>query len=245
MDPVRKSYDRLAEEYVRHLYQELRNKPADRELLDRFAEQVRGKGMTCDLGCGPGQVARYLSDRQVSVCGVDLSPEMVKWAGKLNPGIEFSIGDMRALDVPDGAWAGITAFYAIVNLPTGDLHLALREMHRVLRPDGCLLLSFHIGEEVAHVEDLWGCPVSLDFYFRRSGEITDGLRAAGFAIEGIMEREPYAPEVEYQSRRAYILARKAGLEPRGRTLDRQGREEGKEEFSTTRNTKGYEGSNSQ
>jgi len=27
-------------------------------------------------------------------------------------------------------------------------------------------------------------------------------------IEKIVEREPYAPEVEYQSRRAYIFARK-------------------------------------
>ncbi|HKD03229.1 MAG TPA: class I SAM-dependent methyltransferase [Terriglobales bacterium] len=218
MDPVEESYDRVAEEYVRHLYEELRNKPADRELLDRFADRVRGKGITCDLGCGPGQVARYLSDRGLSVCGVDLSPEMVKRAGKLNPGIEFSTGDIRALDVPDGAWAGVAAFYAIVNLPTGDLDLALREMHRVLQPGGCLLLSFHLGEEVAHVEDLWGCPVSLDFYFRRTSEITDGLRAAGFAVEEITEREPYAPEIEYQSRRAYILARKPGLELKGDSL---------------------------
>ena len=37
-----------------------------------------------------------------------------------------------------------------------------------------------------------------------------GLEAAGLVIEDIIEREPYAPEVEYQSRRAYIFARKPG-----------------------------------
>jgi hypothetical protein len=34
------------------------------------------------------------------------------------------------------------------------------------------------------------------------------LRAAGFEVEEILEREPYAPDIEYQSRRAYIFARK-------------------------------------
>jgi hypothetical protein len=35
------------------------------------------------------------------------------------------------------------------------------------------------------------------------------LRAAGFQLEETIERDPYPPEVEYQSRRAYIFARKA------------------------------------
>jgi SAM-dependent methyltransferase len=209
---VQSSYDRVADEYVRHIYDELRQKPLDRELLDRFAQSVRGRGIVCDLGCGPGQVARYLQEREVAVCGVDLSPGMVERARQLNPEIEFSQGDMRSLDVPDESWDGIAAFYAIVNLPPGELIQALREMWRVLRPGGLLLMSFHIGDEVAHVEDLWGCAVCLDFYFFRTCDVAGYLRAAGFEIDEIIEREPYAPEVEYQSRRAYIFARKAEVE---------------------------------
>ncbi len=205
---VQSSYDRVADEYVRHIYDELRRKPLDRQLLDRFADQVRGEGLVCDLGCGPGQVARYLHERGVTMCGADLSPGMVERARELNPRIEFRQGDMTALDVPSEAWAGIAAFYAIVNLPPADAERAFREMERVLRPGGTLLLSFHIGEEVSHVEDLWGCAVSLDFYFLQPADVTVYLRAAGFEIEDIIEREPYAPEVEYQSRRAYIFARK-------------------------------------
>jgi hypothetical protein len=34
------------------------------------------------------------------------------------------------------------------------------------------------------------------------------LRAAGFELEEAIERGPYSEEVEYQSRRAYIFARK-------------------------------------
>jgi SAM-dependent methyltransferase len=209
---VQSSYDRVAEEYARHLYDELRHKALDRQLLDRFADCVRDAGLVCDLGCGPGQVARYLHERGVEVCGVDLSPGMVERARQLNPGIDFRQGDMRSLDVPDQAWAGIAAVYAIVNLPPSDVTRALREMGRVLRPGGLLLLSFHIGQAISHVEDLWGCAVCLDFYFLHTGDVAGYLGAAGFAIEEIVEREPYAPEVEYQSRRAYIFARKTSLE---------------------------------
>ena len=205
---VQASYDRVADEYARHLYYELQHKPLDRQLLDRFANSVRSLGLVCDLGCGPGQVARYLHERGVVVCGVDLSAGMIAQARELNPGIEFSQGDMRSLDVLDDAWAGIAAFYAIVNLEPAEVTQALLEMWRVLRPQGLLLLSFHIGKEVEHVEDLWGCAVCLDFYFFSTEDVAKYLLAAGFEIEEIIEREACAPEVEYQSRRAYIFARK-------------------------------------
>jgi ubiquinone/menaquinone biosynthesis C-methylase UbiE len=90
---------------------------------------------------------------------------MVERAGRLNPGIRFTQGDMRALNVEERAWAGIAAFYAIVNLPPADVAKALRQMRRALRPGGSLLLSFHIGQEVSRVDEMWGCRVSLDFYF--------------------------------------------------------------------------------
>lgn len=206
---VQSSYDQLADEYARRIYDELQHKPMDRQLLDRFAESVRDTGIVCDLGCGPGQIARYLHERGVQVCGVDLSLGMIEQARRLNPGIEFNQDDMRALSVADDSWAGIAAFYSIVNLPPGDVVDALHEMMRVLRPGGRLLLSFHVGEDTSHVEEnLWDRGVSLGITFFRPDTIAGYLRGAGFEIEEIVERDPYAPEVEYQSRRAYIFAQK-------------------------------------
>ena len=201
------SYDRVADEYVARIYDELRHKPLDRQLLDRFADSVREVGLACDMGCGPGQVARYLHERGAQVCGVDLSPEMVVRARRLNPGIDFQQGDMLALEVEDEAWAGIAAFYSIIHIPRSDVVRALRELRRVLRPGGQLLLAFHIGDEVKHLEEWWGYKVSVDFLFFRSDEMAGYLKSAGFTIEEIIERDPY-PEVEHQSRRAYIFARK-------------------------------------
>jgi ubiquinone/menaquinone biosynthesis C-methylase UbiE len=215
---VRSGYDSLADEYSRHIYDELQHKPLDCQLLDRFAESVRNAGLTCDLGCGPGQVARYLNGRGIRVCGSDLSGGMIEQARRLNPGIEFSQGDMRALPVADNTWAGITAFYAIVNLPAGDLVQALREMMRVIVRGGRLLLSFHIGEDTTQVEELWNSGVALEFHFFRVSTVAKYLRDAGFEIDEIIEREPYAPEVEYQSRRAYIFAGTPRLASRTRGL---------------------------
>jgi SAM-dependent methyltransferase len=205
---IRQSYDQLADEYTRRIFDELQGKAFDRELLDRFAGEVRGHGEVCDMGCGPGHVARYLRDAGAAVFGLDLSPKMLAEARRLSPDIQFREGNMLALDLPDGMLAGITAFYAIVNIPNASLIVVFREMQRVLKPGGILLLAFHIGDEVLHEETLWGRTVSMDFFLFEPSKIQQHLQAAGFVIEQVIEREPYDPEVEYQSRRAYIFARK-------------------------------------
>jgi len=82
-------------------------------------------------------------------------------------------------------------------------------MWRVLQPEGRLLLSFHIGDQIVHPDELLGQPNSMDFFFFQPLRVRRLLETAGFAIEDVIEREPYSPDVEYQSRRAYILATKA------------------------------------
>lgn len=125
-ESIRESYDRLADEYARRIFNELQHKALDRELLNRFAAQVRGHGEVCDMGCGPGQVARYLHDLGVKVFGLDLSPHMLEQARQLSPEISFLEGNMMALDVWDGRLAGIAAFYAIVNIPQESLPFVFR-----------------------------------------------------------------------------------------------------------------------
>jgi ubiquinone/menaquinone biosynthesis C-methylase UbiE len=205
---IRESYDRLADEYARRIFNELQHKPLDRELLDRFALEVVGHGEVCDMGCGPGHVARYLHDAGTTIFGLDLSPRMLEQARRLNPAISFQEGDMMALDLKDATLAGITALYAIVNIPKPSLPFVFREMERVLKPGGLLLIAFHTGNEVLHEDELWGQPISMDFFLFQTSEIRQLIETAGLAIEEIIEREPYAPEVEYQSRRTYIFARK-------------------------------------
>jgi SAM-dependent methyltransferase len=169
---------------------------------------VDGRGEVCDLGCGPGHVARFLRDAGVPVSGLDLSPAMVDEARRLNPDIDFRVGDMLALEVGDCALAGIVAFYAIVNLSRDDIRRAFAEMRRVLAPGGLLLLAFHAGDEVLHPGELWGRPISMPFYLLPPNGIVADLEAAGFAILDVVHRAPY-PDVEYPSQRCYIFAQTA------------------------------------
>ena len=205
---IRDSYDRLAGEYADRLFHELNHKPLDRELLARFAAETTGKGEVCDMGCGPGQIARHLRDLGASVFGLDISPGMVDQARRLNPDISFRQGSMTSLDSPDDCLAGIAAFYAIVNIPKPSLPTVFRQMWRVLQPGGLLLLAFHIGDDVLEEKELWGKPIAMRFYLLPTGEIRHSLETAGFAILDVIERNPYSPDVEFQSRRAYIFARK-------------------------------------
>jgi SAM-dependent methyltransferase len=208
---IRDNYDRLADEYARQLFNELQNKPLDCKLLDRFAAETVGRGEVCDIGCGPGHVARYLREAGAAVFGLDLSSRMVDEARQLNPDILFRQGNMMALDFEDNELAGIAAFFAIVNIPRESLPSVFSQMWRVLQPGGLLLLAFHTSDETLRPQELWGRPISMDWFFFPPLEIRRCLEAAGFAIDEIIEREPYAPEVEHQSRRAYIFARKSRI----------------------------------
>ena len=144
-EEVQSAYDRVAENYAEQFRDEMDRKPFDRKMLDWLAEKVGDLGVICDMGCGPGQIARYLNAHGVKVCGVDLSSEMVRQAKSLNPQIPFQQGDMFALsDVADNSYGGIAAFYSIVNLPRPSVVPALQELRRVLSLNGVLLLAFHV-----------------------------------------------------------------------------------------------------
>jgi ubiquinone/menaquinone biosynthesis C-methylase UbiE len=131
---------------------------------------------------------------------------MIRVAGERQPGIDFRVGDMRALDLPDASLAGLIAFYAIVHFEPTELEPVFREMRRVLRPGAPALLAFHVGDEVVHRDELFGAPVSLDFRFHRPEAVADALRAAGLAPTERTDREPYEG-AEHPSRRCYLLAR--------------------------------------
>lgn len=204
---LRASYDRLADEYAAHVYDELRHKPLDRALLDRLAARVSGLGPICDLGCGPGQVARYLRDQGAAAFGVDLSEGMLAQARRLNPDLEFHQGDMLALSDPDASWGGAAVFYSLIHIPRERVPQALAELRRVLRPGGALLIAVHIGQETVHRDELWGRPISIDFIFYEPEVLEPQLREAGFVVDEVIVREPY-PEVEVATRRAYLMAHK-------------------------------------
>jgi 2-polyprenyl-3-methyl-5-hydroxy-6-metoxy-1,4-benzoquinol methylase len=207
---LQQSYDAVASAYAEEFKDELSQKPFDRKMLAWLVQKTDGRGTICDMGCGPGQIARYLHDCGAPVCGIDLSEEMVRVATRSHPQISFRQGNMLKLEgVPDSTYAGIAAFYAIIHIPRSSVVTALIELKRVLMPEGVLLLTHHIGSEIVHRDEFLGEQVSIDFIFFETKEMKEYLTQAGFVLDEVVERDPY-PNVEYPSRRAYIFAHKPG-----------------------------------
>ena len=203
-------YDLVAAEYARRIYGELEAKPFDRAFLDRFAKGIPA-GEILDLGCGPGHVGKYLRERGIPVRGLDISHEMVRVARELNPAIEFRQGDMREVPFADQFFAGVAALYSIIHLEPAELEPVFGELRRVLTPGGLLALAFHAGNEVRHVDELWGIRTSLDFVFFEPAQVARALRAVGFEVIESSTRAPYEPPVEAQTHRCYMVARRPSI----------------------------------
>jgi len=203
---VRRSYDAVAEEYATVFRDELGGKPLDRALLASLAEQAEKGAPIADLGCGPGHVAAWLAGQGIAAVGIDLSPGVIAVGRRDYPEVEFREGDLLALPAAHGEFGAAIAFYSIIHLEPGELSRAFEEIHRVLRPGGLVLVSFHIGSEARHLDQWWGHAVDVDFRFFEPPEIATAIEAAGFCIQMRLERVSYPGEVE--TRRAYLLARR-------------------------------------
>ncbi len=99
------------------------------------ASAVRPGDRVLDAACGTGDFA--LADHRagaLQVTGLDFSPRMLERARRKAPGLEFVEGDMLALPFEDGTFDSATVGFGVRNV--ADLDLALRELHRVVRPGG-------------------------------------------------------------------------------------------------------------
>ncbi len=203
---IQKSYDRIATQYAENFFNELSRKPFDCQVLERFAENIARQGPVWDVGCGPGQVGRYLQERGLTLYGLDLSEQMLTHARVLNPQITFLSGSMLSLPTPDGTLAGIVSFYAIIHLTRVEAIETLQEFWRALQPGGYLLLAFHGGEGEVQRQDWFGEEVMVSATLFGEDEMVRYTREAGFTILDLLERPPY--DFEHPSLRVYLYARK-------------------------------------
>lgn len=206
INKIRANYDALANAYAREVSNELDHRPLERQLLQGFAKHC--DGFISDLGCGPGHIASYVSGFNPRVLGLDVSAGMLREAKARHPAIPFLAGNMLELPFADGKLAGIIAFYSIIHFDEKQVALALREMNRALQPGGNLLLGVHVGNETVHTDELWGVPIDFDAVFFDLEDLSGKLESQGFEISETAQRDPH-PEVEYQSIRGYIWARRA------------------------------------
>lgn len=99
-----------------------------------------------DVGCGTGCLTRRMAkivSPGGSVLGIDPSTEVIEYARRKTrePHCSYETGVGEALSAPDGSFDVVVTCLAMHHLPEDVRPVALREMHRVLRPGGRLLVA--------------------------------------------------------------------------------------------------------
>ncbi|TMD39843.1 MAG: ubiquinone/menaquinone biosynthesis methyltransferase [Chloroflexi bacterium] len=140
-DRIRQMFDQVAPRYdARNRLFSLNRDHAWRRRAARRAGLKPGD-TALDLCTGTGKLAHELLNYVRPgglVVGIDFSPAMLERARKLEPGVEFRLGDVSRLTQPDASVDAITIGFGLRNLL--DRTAGLREMFRVLRPGGLLVI---------------------------------------------------------------------------------------------------------
>ncbi|SEH90583.1 Methyltransferase domain-containing protein [Mycolicibacterium rutilum] len=202
---TRDGYDATAAAYAERFHDHLRDKPLDLAMLSGFAGLIRPGGLVADVGCGTGATSRILADCGVDVVGIDLSPNMIDQARRLNPGLRFEVGSMLNLDFPDDHLDGLCAWYSVIHIPDEQLPQVFSEFRRVLRPGGRALLAFQVGDEPRVLAEAFGEPVDLTFHRRRPEAVERLLADAGLHPYARMVRSADDDGLE-STPQAYLVA---------------------------------------
>ena len=95
-----KTYEELAEDYYKTHFDinEIKN------IADFFIQNLKGQKIL-DIGCGPGRDAKYFSEHDLEVTGIDLTSNFVRMASQNVQNAKFMQMDMRNLELPQDLYS--------------------------------------------------------------------------------------------------------------------------------------------
>jgi ubiquinone/menaquinone biosynthesis C-methylase UbiE len=142
-----KTYEELTEDYYKTHFDinEIKN------IADFFIQNLKGQKIL-DIGCGPGRDAKYFSEHDLEVTGIDLTSNFVKMASQNVPNAKFIQMDMRNVDFPENTFDGIWACASFLHVPKEDAENTLLGFRKILKPAGLIYLSVKQGNEEKFVE---------------------------------------------------------------------------------------------
>jgi SAM-dependent methyltransferase len=210
-------YDVFADEFLDHARDGFFNAHYDRPACFELLGNVNGRRVL-DAGCGPGLYAAELVTRGAQVVAFDQSPRMVELCRERVPTVDARIHDFAdPLDwLPDASVDLSLCALALDHVD--DRVAALREMRRVLEPDGALVVSrthpiadwMHCGGgyfDTRLVDETWENGWQVRYWIAPLEQHCAEFAEAGFLIERILEPRP-APEAERLDPERYARAQR-------------------------------------
>jgi SAM-dependent methyltransferase len=128
-------------------------RPAEVLVLARYADALDGRVL--ELGPGAGRLTGYLDQLAAQVTAVDVSEEMVTETRRAYPGVRVEQGDLREVSrFGQGSFDAVVAGWNVIDvLDHPERERLLDDLHRLLAPDGLLVLSSHNIAATATITD--------------------------------------------------------------------------------------------
>jgi ubiquinone/menaquinone biosynthesis C-methylase UbiE len=182
---VRRIFDKQAPKYDRSMAR------FERLLFSGNREWAcsQATGDVLEIACGTARnLAHYPT--AVKLTGIELSPQMAELgrerAKELGREIDIQVGDAEALNLPDESFDTVICTYGLCTIP--DDRAAVREVKRVLRPGGRMLLAEHVRSPNRIVRTIQRLIAPLAYRFGGDHllrEPLEHLTTAGFEIETV------------------------------------------------------------
>lgn len=137
-------WDRVA--WVYDIFANVINRKADRALCAAVAEQISPSSDVLECACGTGLLTGVIAPRCKSMVATDFSVNMLKRAEKKYgkyKNLRFEQADITHLAYPDKRFDTVVAANVIHLLE--DPHTALRELDRVCRPGGKIIIPTYMN----------------------------------------------------------------------------------------------------
>lgn len=204
---TRRAYNLAAKKYHELFHNEMNEKAYDRNLLDSFASRFVRGSLICDAGCGPSaHIGKCLADKGMKVIGVDISDRCIEMARVLNPNMQFKREDIMNLSFDHNVFDGLISYYSIIHTPKKFIGKIFQEFHRVLKPDGYLLVAVKAGADEGYVHEFLGIKTEIYFSLFHEKEIEGYFEKAGFVVDFLERRNPYNYEIKNE--RIFAIGRK-------------------------------------
>lgn len=160
-----------------------------------------------DFGCGTGRSTRFLGKLGFSVVGVDISEDMIRKAGELDPEGDYRVvedGDLSQFE--DGVFDLVLSVFTFDNIPTMEKKVRnFREIRRLLKGEG-RVVSLVSSPEIYVYE--WTSFSTRDFPENRLAKSGDKVRITMTDVE---DKRP-VEDVVWTDESYRDTYRKAGLE---------------------------------